>query len=66
MESRKIVFDHKAISNSSVMTASQINEFISKTFEDVFIELILRKKEQGNRVSVFSGKDQSLLTMIGF
>ena len=39
------------------MTASQIDEFISKPFEDGFIDLFLRKKEQGNRVSVFSGKD---------
>ena len=56
-ESRRIVFVNKAIRNSSVMTASQINEFISKPFEDGFIDLFLRKKEQGNRVSVFSGKD---------
>ena len=39
------------------MTAYQIDEFISKPFEDGFIDLFLRKKEQGNRVSVFSGKD---------
>ena len=39
------------------MTASQIDEFISKPFDDGFIDLFLRKKEQGNRVSVFSGKD---------
>lgn len=39
------------------MTESQIDEFISKPFEDGFIDLFLRKKEQGNRVSVFSGKD---------
>lgn len=56
-ESRRIVFVNKAIRNSSVMTASQIDEFISKPFEDGFIDLFLRKKEQGNRVSVFSGKD---------
>ena len=56
-ESRRIVFVNKAIINSSVMTASQIDEFISKPFEDGFIDLFLRKKEQGNRVSVFSGKD---------
>lgn len=56
-ESRRIVFVNKAIRNSSVMTASQINEFISKPFEDGFIDLFLRKKEQGYRVSVFSGKD---------
>ena len=56
-ESRRIVFVNKAIRNSSVMTASQIDEFISKPFDDGFIDLFLRKKEQGNRVSVFSGKD---------
>lgn len=56
-ESRRIVFVNKAIRNSSVMTESQIDEFISKPFEDGFIDLFLRKKEQGNRVSVFSGKD---------
>lgn len=56
-ESRRIAFVNKAIRNSSVMTASQIDEFISKPFEDGFIDLFLRKKEQGNRVSVFSGKD---------
>lgn len=56
-ESRRIVFINKAIRNSSVMTASQIDEFISKPFDDGFIDLFLRKKEQGNRVSVFSGKD---------
>ena len=56
-ESRRIVFVNKAIRNSSIMTASQIDEFISKPFEDGFIDLFLRKKEQGNRVSVFSGKD---------
>ena len=56
-ESRRIVFVNKTIRNSSVMTASQIDEFISKPFEDGFIDLFLRKKEQGNRVSVFSGKD---------
>lgn len=56
-ESRRIVFVNKAIRNSSVMTASQIDEFISKPFEDGFIDLFLRKKEQGYRVSVFSGKD---------
>ena len=56
-ESRRIVFVNKAIRNSSVMTAYQIDEFISKPFEDGFIDLFLRKKEQGNRVSVFSGKD---------
>lgn len=56
-ESRRIVFVNKAIRNSSVMTASQIDEFISKPFEDGVIDLFLRKKEQGNRVSVFSGKD---------
>lgn len=56
-ESRRIVFVNKAIRNSSVMTASQIDEFISKPFEDGFIDLFLRKKEQGNRVSVFSGKN---------
>ena len=56
-ESRRIVFVNKAIRNSSVMTASQIDEFISKPFEDGFIDLFLRKKEQGNRVSFFSGKD---------
>lgn len=56
-ESRRIVFVNKAIRNSSVMTAAQIDEFISKPFEDGFIDLFLRKKEQGNRVSVFSGKD---------
>ena len=48
-ESRRIVFVNKAIRNSSVMTASQIDEFISKPFEDGFIDLFLRKKEQGNR-----------------
>lgn len=52
-ESRRIVFVNKAIRNSSVMTASQIDEFISKPFDDGFIDLFLRKKEQGNRVSVF-------------
>lgn len=52
-ESRRIVFVNKAIRNSSVMTESQIDEFISKPFEDGFIDLFLRKKEQGNRVSVF-------------
>lgn len=52
-ESRRIVFVNKAIRNSSVMTASQIDEFISKPFEDGFIDLFLRKKEQGYRVSVF-------------
>lgn len=56
-ESRRIVFVNKAIRNSSVMTASQIDEFISKPFDDGFIDLFLRKKEQGHRVSVFSGKD---------
>lgn len=56
-ESRRIVFVNKAIRNSSIMTASQIDEFISNPFEDGFIDLFLRKKEQGNRVSVFSGKD---------
>lgn len=56
-ESRRIVFVNKAIRNSSIMTASQIDEFISKPFEDGFIDLFLRKKEQGNRVSVFSGND---------
>ena len=56
-ESRRIVFVNKVIRNSSVMTASQIDEFISKPFDDGFIDLFLRKKEQGNRVSVFSGKD---------
>lgn len=56
-KSRRIVFVNKAIRNSSVMTASQIDEFISKPFDDGFIDLFLRKKEQGNRVSVFSGKD---------
>ena len=56
-ESRRIVFVNKAIRNSSIMTASQIDEFISKPFDDGFIDLFLRKKEQGNRVSVFSGKD---------
>ena len=56
-ESRRIVFVNKAIRNSSVMTESQIDEFISKPFEEGFIDLFLRKKEQGNRVSVFSGKD---------
>ena len=56
-ESRRIVFVNKAIRNSSIMTATQIDEFISKPFEDGFIDLFLRKKEQGNRVSVFSGKD---------
>ena len=56
-ESRRIVFVNKAIRNSSVMTESQIDEFISKPFEDGVIDLFLRKKEQGNRVSVFSGKD---------
>lgn len=56
-ESRRIVFVNKAIRNSSVMTATQIDEFISKPFDDGFIDLFLRKKEQGNRVSVFSGKD---------
>lgn len=56
-ESRRIVFVNKAIRNSSVMTASQIDEFISKPFDDGVIDLFLRKKEQGNRVSVFSGKD---------
>lgn len=56
-ESRRIVFVNKAIRNSSIMTATQIDEFISKPFDDGFIDLFLRKKEQGNRVSVFSGKD---------
>lgn len=56
-ESRRIVFVNKAIRNSSIMTASQIDEFISKPFDADFIDLFLRKKEQGNRVSVFSGKD---------
>lgn len=56
-ESRRIVFVNKAIRNSSIMTAAQIDEFISKPFDDGFIDLFLRKKEQGNRVSVFSGKD---------
>ena len=56
-ESRRIVFVNKAIRNSSVMTAAQIDEFISKPFDDGFIDLFLRKKEQGYRVSVFSGKD---------
>lgn len=56
-ESRRLVFVNKAIRNSSIMTATQIDEFISKPFDDGFIDLFLRKKEQGNRVSVFSGKD---------
>lgn len=56
-ESRRIVFVNKAVRNSSIMTASQIDEFISKPFDADFIDLFLRKKEQGNRVSVFSGKD---------
>lgn len=56
-ESRRIVFVNKAIRNSSIMTATQIDEFISKPLDDGFIDLFLRKKEQGNRVSVFSGKD---------
>lgn len=56
-ESRRIVFVNKAIRNSSIMTAPQIDEFISKPFDADFIDLFLRKKEQGNRVSVFSGKD---------
>lgn len=56
-ESHRIVFVNKAIRNSSIMTATQIDEFISKPFDDGFIDLFLRKKEQGNRVSVFSGKD---------
>ena len=44
-ESRRIVFVNKAIRNSSIMTASQIDEFISNPFEDGFIDLFLRKKE---------------------
>lgn len=45
-ESRRIVFVNKAIRNSSVMTESQIDEFISKPFEDGFIDLFLRKKSR--------------------
>lgn len=51
-ESRRIVFVNKAIRNSSIMTASQIDEFISKPFDADFIDLFT-EKEQGNRVSVF-------------
>lgn len=52
-ESRRIVFVNKAIRNSSVMTASQINEFISKPFEDGFIDLFLRKKSRETEYRFF-------------
>lgn len=52
-ESRRIVFVNKAIRNSSVMTASQIDEFISKPFEDGFIDLFLRKKSRETEYRFF-------------
>ena len=42
-ESRRIVFVNKAIRNSSVMTASQIDEFISKPFEDLIFWFVNRE-----------------------
>lgn len=52
-ESRRIVFVNKAIRNSSVMTASQIDEFISKPFDDGFIDLFLRKKSRETEYRFF-------------
>lgn len=52
-ESRRIVFVNRAIRNSSVMTASQIDEFISKPFEDGFIDLFLRKKSRETEYRFF-------------
>lgn len=52
-ESRRIVFVNKAIRNSSVMTASQINEFISKPFEDGFIDLFYGKKSRETEYRFF-------------
>lgn len=52
-ESRRIVFVNKAIRNSSVMTESQIDEFISKPFEDGFIDLFLRKKSRETEYRFF-------------
>lgn len=52
-ESRRIVFVNKAIRNSSVMTASQIDEFISKPFEDGFIDLFYGKKSRDTEYRFF-------------
>lgn len=60
-ESRRIVFVNKAIRNSSIMTAAQIDEFISKPFEDGFIDLFLRKKSRETEYRFF--QERIILTI---
>ena len=54
---KKIVFANKSIRKASVMAPAQFDEYISQTFSDDFIDIFLRKKEQGNRYSVFKGDE---------
>lgn len=56
-KSNRILFANKAAIKASIMPPAAFDSFIKTTMPENFIGELLRSKEQGYRITVFSGKE---------